>query len=228
MGRPLVWGVCYVLLLIPFTFLYQGTGEGLVSNVTDKAQQKDLEKFNRSFERLLISKSFVPASDWSIVQVDVDGSTPTARLLLVDSLVVLTNSKTGEELKVSCQFRLRLGELLLDSSGPLLPDDVQRTLSAGIRESDMEVSNVKFDRLIQQGFATRGSGGLLRTFYFAVVVQSTLGFGDVVPISTSARTLVAVHVLLAVVLLGVFLNSLAVRASASSANCDCSGSRKST
>lgn len=66
-----------------------------------------------------------------------------------------------------------------------------------------------------QGFwrATRGlptsvSGGFLRMLYFSAMTITTVGFGDIVPITTTARLLVASEAILGIVVIGLFLNSL--------------------
>lgn len=53
---------------------------------------------------------------------------------------------------------------------------------------------------------------LVRMLYFSVVVVTTLGFGDIVPATDGARAAVMFEVLLGVLLIGLFLSSLALRA----------------
>jgi hypothetical protein len=56
---------------------------------------------------------------------------------------------------------------------------------------------------------TRPTGQVIRFFYLSVVVTTTLGFGDIVPITDLARLLVALQAILGIVLVGLFLSSLA-------------------
>jgi hypothetical protein len=65
-----------------------------------------------------------------------------------------------------------------------------------------------------QGLTVRSAGGYWRFLYFSVVVITTLGFGDIVPLTDAARLWVASESLLGVILIGLFLNSLGVRAAA--------------
>jgi len=60
----------------------------------------------------------------------------------------------------------------------------------------------------KRGFPTGGSGGFWRMFYFSAMTITTVGYGDIVPITTPARILTAVEAILGVVLIGLFLNSL--------------------
>lgn len=66
-----------------------------------------------------------------------------------------------------------------------------------------------------QGFwrATRGlpsqvSGGFWRMFYLSAVTITTVGYGDIVPLTTTARLLVSSEAILGIVVIGLFLNSL--------------------
>jgi hypothetical protein len=48
-----------------------------------------------------------------------------------------------------------------------------------------------------------------RMLYLSIVTITTLGFGDIVPLSPSARSAIGAEVIIGVVLVGLFLNSLA-------------------
>jgi hypothetical protein len=58
------------------------------------------------------------------------------------------------------------------------------------------------------GFPSRATGSYARMFYFSAVTITTLGYGDIVPITTAARLLVAAEAILGIVLIGLFINSL--------------------
>lgn len=69
------------------------------------------------------------------------------------------------------------------------------------------------DELVAYAKASHGDplstrGGYLRMLYLSVVTITTLGFGDIVPVTDTARTLVSIEVLLGVVLAGLFLNAV--------------------
>jgi hypothetical protein len=59
------------------------------------------------------------------------------------------------------------------------------------------------------GHPTKAQNSYLRMLYFSAVTMSTLGYGDIVPITTRSRALVTIQVILGPVLFGLFLNSLA-------------------
>jgi hypothetical protein len=49
--------------------------------------------------------------------------------------------------------------------------------------------------------------------YFSAIVITTVGFGDIIPITNTARLLVALEAVLGIVLVGLFLNAVAFRLS---------------
>ncbi len=59
------------------------------------------------------------------------------------------------------------------------------------------------------GDATAISGAYGRMLYFSSMVITTVGFGDIVPITGLARTVVALEAALGIILAGLFLNALA-------------------
>lgn len=60
-----------------------------------------------------------------------------------------------------------------------------------------------------RGFPSGTTGSFLRMLYFSAVTITTVGYGDIVPITPLARTLVASEAILGVVVAGLFLNALA-------------------
>lgn len=56
------------------------------------------------------------------------------------------------------------------------------------------------------------SGSWLRLAYLSVVTATTLGFGDITPVSSDARFAVGLEAVLGVVLIGFFLNAVARKA----------------
>jgi Ion channel len=54
-------------------------------------------------------------------------------------------------------------------------------------------------------------GSWLRMLYFSAIVATTVGFGDIVPLTTEARILTALEAVLGVLFAGLFLNSIVRR-----------------
>jgi hypothetical protein len=74
-----------------------------------------------------------------------------------------------------------------------------------------------FERLARffnaaEGDPTYASGLWMRMAYFSAVTVTTLGFGDVTPVSSGARIAIALEAILGIIFVGLFLNALAYRA----------------
>lgn len=67
-----------------------------------------------------------------------------------------------------------------------------------------------------RGFPALSTGAYGRMLYFSSVTQTTLGYGDVVPISNRTRIVVGLQSVAGIILIGFFLNSLAAATSAES------------
>jgi len=59
------------------------------------------------------------------------------------------------------------------------------------------------------GFPHEIPGHFARMLYLSVVTITTLGYGDIVPVSTTARTLIAIEAVVGILLVGLFLNAIA-------------------
>ncbi len=53
------------------------------------------------------------------------------------------------------------------------------------------------------------SGNYVRMFYLSAATITTLGYGDIVPLTTTSRLLVSIEAILGIVIIGLFLNALA-------------------
>lgn len=59
-----------------------------------------------------------------------------------------------------------------------------------------------------QGVGSAVEGNFIRMLYLSGVTITTLGFGDIVPVTTPARILILTESVLGAVLIGLFLNPL--------------------
>ena len=71
-------------------------------------------------------------------------------------------------------------------------------------------------RLVQAGFPSQASGNFERMLYLSAVTATTVGYGDIVPITRASRLLVAFEAVLEIVVVGLFLNALATKRGAES------------
>lgn len=60
-----------------------------------------------------------------------------------------------------------------------------------------------------KGVGSEIEGNFWRMFYLSAVTITTVGYGDIVPVTTATRLLVSLEAILGIVLIGLFLNSLA-------------------
>jgi hypothetical protein len=65
----------------------------------------------------------------------------------------------------------------------------------------------------KRGFPSYSTGSLGRMFYFSAITITTLGYGDIVPITTLSRTVVAIEAILGIIIIGLFVNSTATQIS---------------
>jgi hypothetical protein len=83
----------------------------------------------------------------------------------------------------------------------------------GVREV-LPLSLNVYDRIIElgqgfRGFSSKVSGLYLRMLYFSAGIASSSALGDIVPVSSQARLSVTSEVIIVVIFIGLFLNSLA-------------------
>jgi hypothetical protein len=81
------------------------------------------------------------------------------------------------------------------------------------------IEDAAFDKFFLgvRGNPTVVSEGFFRMLYFSATVITTIGFGDIVPITPPARLFVAIEGIFGVILVGLFVNAVARQASRVSA-----------
>ena len=98
-----------------------------------------------------------------------------------------------------------------DIDPTLIIEKIQDELSAIQLTSDEALAlKMKLEELA--GDPTKLTGSYLRMLYFSSIVITTVGFGDIVPISILSRSSVAIEAVVGVILAGLFLNAIAYRA----------------
>lgn len=101
----------------------------------------------------------------------------------------------------------------------LLPPTLVLSTATDLLEDGEALAPIRRDtlhRLRRHQSGVRGdplaiSGTFDRMLYFSVVTITTLGFGDIVPVTANARRLVALEAVVGVVLVGLFLNAIGRR-----------------
>lgn len=112
----------------------------------------------------------------------------------------------------SCREETFLGGTVL--SGPeafTLPQDVDAPAS---EHAFMPIPSSLHEQILGyakgvSGFPSKTTGSYWRMLYLSAVTISTLGYGDILPITTVSRILLSTEAIIGIVLVGLFLNSLA-------------------
>jgi voltage-gated potassium channel Kch len=139
-------------------------------------------------------------------------------LLRLKPVALSVMRKPGEEAvltsfpEVDAQQGIPLPEVLSQVFGDL---DVIR---AGIRKAVQQIVITQDDLTRMRaftagfsGFPDRVSGVMGRMLYLSTITITTVGYGDIVPLSGLARFLVGLEATLGIVLLGLFISSLTVQ-----------------
>jgi hypothetical protein len=126
-----------------------------------------------------------------------------------------TENRNFRTLEIGTQSNALLGERnLLNAAieGLLTPSEPNDFLGPSIELSTDEDNKLQnfFNGLA--GNPTAVSGAYGRMLYFSAIVITTVGFGDIVPFTSLARSIVALEAVLGVTLAGLFLNAVAYRA----------------
>jgi hypothetical protein len=94
-----------------------------------------------------------------------------------------------------------------DLPGCLLPGDAE--FPAPFLRVPMTLSEQMRDFAVAvRGFPSKIPGQFWRMVYFSATTITTLGFGDIVPLTTTARMVVSLESVLGIVLMGLFLNAV--------------------
>lgn len=127
---------------------------------------------------------------------------------------------SDEHVMISAKF----GELGIDEYGSPMPQqesafDSFITLPRGENrpiKGMLKIPRSLFDMMsgyadAKEGFAGRTKGSFWRMLYLSTVTITTVGYGDIVPITPLARTLIAAEAVLGMLVIGLYLNALSQR-----------------
>ena len=90
----------------------------------------------------------------------------------------------------------------------LFPEVVFQKPDFGLRVPEKLLNRIRTYSDVKQGTDSTSSGRFVRMLYLSASTITTLGFGDIVPMTTPSRILVSVEAILGIVLIGLFLNAL--------------------
>jgi hypothetical protein len=90
----------------------------------------------------------------------------------------------------------------------MFPKVVFRKPELGVRVPETLLQRIRAYAEGAQGVGSTTSGNFVRMVYLSACTISTLGYGDIVPMTTTSRLLVSIEAILGIVLIGLFLNAL--------------------
>lgn len=126
--------------------------------------------------------------------------------LRVEILMVSRNSRWARSPDTSIENLTSIREILhcgaqLATNPNLCVIDMPREVAAAVGRYDD----------VEMGFPT-ARGSFWRMFYLSAVTATTVGFGDIVPLTDNARLAVSFEAIIEVILAGLFLSALAKKA----------------
>ena len=114
-------------------------------------------------------------------------------MAIYDLEIIDTSESVGDKAK---QILLGAG-VAIDQNGRL-----SYLLSQELADQLLELVH------LSNGIVTKENSSFNRMFYFSAVTITTLGYGDIVPVTRDTRMLVGSQSIIGILLIGMFLNSL--------------------
>lgn len=90
----------------------------------------------------------------------------------------------------------------------LFPEEVFQKPELGLHVPEVLLTRIRTYADARQGIGSTSSGNLVRMLYLSASTITTLGYGDIVPLTTTSRLLVSIEAVLGILLIGLFLNAL--------------------
>lgn len=235
-NKPIVWATFYITLIPLYAFIYQHNAAAFKVSVSqDEISYKDqfkltelhlIRHFGAAFKRHCngckdglvvaelgeLSKNLVRAP-LTFFNLEDRSAVSTSEIIATISVFKKEGNMPRNHFSVSF------------NSLEMFNLDTQPRFLTFLRESIDDGSLTNFDQATEEALlrVTEYSDGVFgsdgddfsRYVYLSVVTMTTLGFGDIVPIASSSRYLISSQALIGIILMGLFLNSIAVAASKS-------------
>lgn len=239
MNQTMTWALTYLLLIPLFAGLYLLTPSEFRHSTLPYESDVRLLKSSIDDEVLSLIREHrvggvpdsLPDGTWQMVATSSDQAVISYWLLFVERVdrESIDEKKQQITLSYSCQIPLNISsnhkkEYYTMNCFEMSIADLERSSYTGQVEGDFRIGygfvgkeNIGINQLINKyrlaldgndssaGFFNR----YIRMLYFSTVTHTTLGYGDIVPINTVARSLVAFQSILGIVVMGLFLNSIA-------------------
>jgi len=226
------WAAVYFIVLLVFPFLYLSFGAEFKHGNLDV--EHDFIKLRGEINKLVengVSKATKHGSNATNVDTLAVTTNPVITAGSLEYIVLITrpdSSGASQYFNINCSIPFNAWVLRGEHNSHFMTCGISEGQSfGGFRKPN--VSNEVFppvyfgqadtEKLSKYFKAISGDASLLgfkdnffRMTYFSVVTITTLGYGDITPINSVARFLVALESVLGIVIMGLFLSSIATRA----------------
>ena len=239
LSNPLRWVVAYLLAILLYAFAYQGLSQAFLFPLIDQeptfiAREKKIESIlTKKFNAL----SGLDKSESVKVYLLDDSSDDhlTYAINVIDRRERTSHSDPNRlmsmEIEDSLRMRLRIDDEMQIRITPSVNPagftarqgqeltDLFARLFNGAKVANrwgtyvLPTTETEADTVMAYMLSTDGRIGsrydFPRMLYFSMVTITTLGYGDIVPITTSSRLLAASESVIGVIIIGLFLNDVA-------------------
>ncbi len=233
----LLWGGAYFLCILLFAVIFTFSSSGFYHSTSqfERSLDYDSQEILESIESILKPMSnFSPDSydGWTLAEDKFSvHSLRTYENKVEFSVYTMFTRNTDAVGKNTTFYFIRNPELstctendcystrILQTNEPILDKEKKLiTLIPQVLSYYSDISLIetpfaldsKIDGYVaaKNGFPSESSGNFGRMLYLSIVTITTLGYGDIVPISDLNRFLVGLESILGMVIIGLFLNSL--------------------
>jgi hypothetical protein len=229
-NTPSFWAFVYFAQIVIFAFIYLQISSQFYhsTSLNEPSLQEDERALEHILERIIYAK-LIDSEDFEIPQIYVSIEFESRHDVNIMISNILGGSIANGELRL---FRKGLdeGQLfmafdflnfhsgaqaqyndkgnVINEYGTMVPATDGQWGSFEIIPDPTLLELYLGWRAAHTGQPSRKNGLIIRSLYLSVVTTTTLGYGDIVPLTSLARLLVAIQTILGVVITAVFLNAL--------------------
>lgn len=215
LGRSAQWTLCSSAPTVQFMEFQGGMARVRFTIAAQDVRLAYYRQAHVSVDCLLYGRvgGFNPGADVEVIPIAIMNRESDLSAAEVDTLMCALFRLEPNTYAVVSAFGTGVTDsLVIDKPGNR---DLSNRFAIAVRSGFAE--RLRGYERVWRGIADGIGGGAQRMIYLSVVTQTTLGFGDIVPVSNTARALVSTQSVLGVLLVGLFLNSLATRGQSTNA-----------
>ncbi|WP_434352938.1 potassium channel family protein [Psychrobacter sp. HD31] len=232
------WGLSYFITILIFAVVYKMNSTGFYHTTSqfEKNLNEDAIEILNSIESSLVTvTNFSPANydGWTLLKDEFEVHSLRHFDNNIGFTVLTVFEKDNAMVSMNVELNFKLNEELItctEKNECYSTHFLQTTRPIFDKENNFEAltpqalsyygdihwfkTPLTLDKKIKgyvaakKGFPSEASGSFNRMLYLSVVTITTLGYGDIVPISGLNRFLVGLESIIGLIIVGLFLNSL--------------------